>query len=449
MTSSQRAPKHKRNTRIPERNLRLETLPVESLKSLPGNARAASRKQINKVASGIEAVGFLNPILVDDQGNIICGQVRKRAALQLGMKEVPVVRASGMTNVEKRAYRLMENRLGELGEWDDDALASEFQYLIDEGFEVELTGFDTSEIDRALASLSGDGEEQVELPSGRETVITRLGDVWEVGVHRIICGDSTDEDVCRRLFQGERAQMVFTDPPYNMEVVGNVAGIRTKAYREFSMASGEMSPLEYVAFLERSMRSIVSVSEPGAVVYFCMDWRHIREVITAAAAVGLEHKQLCVWTKTNAGMGSFYRSQHELVFVFKLPGAEHINNFGLGQKGRNRTNVWTYAGANGFRKGRSADLADHPTVKPTAMVMDAARDCSKRNGIIFDGFAGSGTTLVAAERTGRRGYGIEIDPAYVDVIIRRLERETGLEAMHESGETFGEIAAQRVAREVA
>ncbi len=438
-----------RPTSVPARALELQYLAPGTLKVLPGHARQVSNKHVRKVADSIAALGFLHPVLVDDNGSIICGAVRTRASQQLGMATIPVLRASGMSEVEKRAYRLAENRLGELGEWDDDALAAEFQHLIEEGFEVELTGFDTAEIDRALAGLSGDAEERVELPIDGEPAVTRTGDLWAIGPHRIICGDSSDEVSCRRLFDGEQAQMVFTDPPYNVEIAGNVAGIRTKGYREFAMASGEMSSTEYEGFLRRHLARIAAFSQPGAIVYVCMDWRHVAELTAAAVAGGYEHKQLCVWMKTNAGMGSFYRSQHELVFVFKVPGAEHINNFGLGQKGRIRTNVWTYAGANGFRKGRSADLADHPTVKPTPMVMDAIRDCSKRNGIIFDGFAGSGTTLVAAERTGRRGFGVEIDPGYVDVILRRLEAETGLEAIHENGETFAEIAAQRLVKEAA
>ncbi len=433
---------------VPARELRLENVPTGDLKALPGHARISSQKQIRKIRALISELGFLNPMLADDSKNIICGHNRLKAAQQLGMKEVPVLRVSGLTPTQLRAYRIAENRLGELGEWDDDLLAEEFEFLLGEGFDVELTGFDMSEVDALLTRQTGPGVEEVELP-GDGPIISRIGDAWEVAGHRLICGDSRDPSVYQRLMQGERAQMVFTDPPYNVQVGGNVAGIRTNKHREFGMGSGEMTPVQFTELLRSSLGAMASACSPGAIIFACMDWRHVGEMLAAGAAVGLEHKQLIVWTKTNWGMGSFYRSQHELIFVFKVPGAEHINNFGLGMKGRCRTNVWTYAGANGFRKGRSADLADHPTVKPTAMVADAIKDCSKRRGIILDGFVGSGTSLVAAERTGRRGFGIEIDPAFVDVALRRLEEETGQEPVHESGATFSEIAAGRLEKEAA
>ncbi len=203
------------------------------------------------------------------------------------------------------------------------------------------------------------------------------------------------------------------------------------------MASGEMTEAEFTSFLSALFANMSSVSADGAIQYVCMDWRHMCEVLHAGRAAYAELKNLCVWNKNNGGMGTFYRSKHELVFVFKLGSGPHINNFGLGEHGRYRTNVWDYAEVNSFRRGRSEELDMHPTVKPVALVMDAIKDCSHRRGIVLDPFGGSGTTLIAAERAGRHARLLEIDPLYVDVIIRRWQRLTGAAAVHaETSESF-------------
>jgi DNA modification methylase len=267
-------------------------------------------------------------------------------------------------------------------------------------------------------------------------------DVWLAGGHRITCGDARDAAVYERLMQQEQAFMAFTDPPYNVRISGHVGGRGRTKHREFAVASGELSSSQFKAFLEQTLGLCAQHSVDGSIHYVCMDWRHSGELLTAGHAVYDELKNICVWVKTNAGQGSFYRSQHELVFVFKNGAAEHLNTFELGQHGRTRTNVWNYAGVNSFRAGRMDELQMHPTVKPTALVVDAMKDCSKRGSIVLDAFLGSGTTLVAAEQIGRRAYGIELDPAYVDVSIERWQRLTKRDAILEGTSlTFDEIRA--------
>jgi hypothetical protein len=311
------------------------------------------------------------------------------------------------------------------------------------------TGFDLPEIDLLIGELSLAANDNdaadavVEVAPG--PAVTRLGDVWSIGSHRLICGDSTKAETYQQLLGDVRAQMVFTDPPYNVPIFGHVGGLGAIQHREFAMASGEMSPAEFTVFLQSVFGHLAAYSVDGAIHFQCMDWRHVSEIMAAGTAAYSELKNICVWAKTNGGMGSLYRSQHEFVFVFKSGTAPHINNVELGKHGRYRTNVWSYAGVNSFG-GDRADLTLHPTVKPVAMVADAIRDCSYRKGIVLDAFVGSGTTLIAAEKTGRRGYGIEIDPAYCDVTIRRLRSVCGLEAVLEAtGRHFGEVEAERAA----
>jgi DNA modification methylase len=352
-----------------------------------------------------------------------------------------------MTEAEKRAYIIADNRLAELAGWDEQLLAIELQFLLDVevDFDVELTGFETADIDRILGGAGvSDEPERVPEPDPEAPVVSRPGDLWAIGRHRIFCGDARDRTSFERLLAGEAAQMVFTDPPYNLPIDGHVSGLGTTRHREFAMASGEMSPAEFTSFLRSVFRNFVAFSIDGAIHFTCMDWRHMREILDASDGIYSELKNLCIWAKTNAGMGSFYRSQHELVFVFKAGRGRHINNFGLGEKGRHRTNLWTYAGANTFRHGRMDDLTAHPTIKPSAMVADAILDCSKRGGVVLDAFAGSGATLIAAERTGRRGRVIEIDPAYVDVCVHRLETETSARGRLADGTEFREVAKARL-----
>jgi DNA modification methylase len=360
------------------------------------------------------------------------------------------VRLEHLTEAQKRAYILADNRLAEKAGWDREILAIEFQHLttIDIDFDVTLTGFEMAEVDLLLGAgqdVEAKADPADAIPEVETCpVVTRLGDIWQIGRHRLICGDSLEAETYDRLLASEKAQMVFTDPPYNVKIDGHVSGLGTAKHREFAFASGEMTEDEFTRFLARVFDNLATYAADGAIHFVCMDWRHQGEVLAAARGTYAELKNLCIWAKTNGGMGSLYRSQHELVFVFKSGNAPHINNVELGKHGRYRTNVWSYAGANAFSATRDDDLAMHPTVKPVALVADAILDCSKRKGLVLDAFGGSGTTLVAAERVGRRGAAIEIDPAYCDVIVRRLAKVCGLTTTLEAtGQSFDEIATTR------
>jgi len=427
--------------------LSITNLPVTVLKPYPGNARTHSAKQISEIATSIKAFGFNNPVLVDKDGTIIAGHGRVAAAKKLGLEVVPCVRLEHLSEAEKRAYILADNKLAEKAGWDRDILAIELQHLadLDLDFDITATGFEMAEIDLLLSDADADHADPAdtvpEVAVG--PAVTQPGDVWQIGRNRLICGDSTMSETYARLLAGERAQMIFTDPPYNVKIDGHVSGLGATKHREFAMASGEMSGAEFTRFLKDVFAQLAGHAVDGAIHFVCMDWRHVGEVLAAATPTYTELKNICVWAKTNGGMGSLYRSQHELVFVYKSGRAPHINNVELGRHGRYRTNVWQYAGANAFSATRDGDLAMHPTVKPVALVADAILDCSRRKGIVLDAFAGSGTTLVAAERTGRRGYGIELDPLYCDVIVRRLATVAGLEAVHAvSGRTFSNLASE-------
>ena len=434
-------------------NLTISHLPVTGLKPYPGNARTHSAKQIAEIATSIKAFGFNNPVLVDKDSTIIAGHGRVAAARKLGLETVPCVRLEHLSEAQKRAYILADNKLAEKAGWDREILAIELQHLadLDLDFDITATGFEMAEIDLLLSDTDADQADPAdavpEVAVG--PAVTQPGDVWQIGGHRLICGDSTRSETYAHLLAGERAQMVFTDPPYNVKIDGHVSGLGATKHREFAMASGEMTEAEFTRFLKAVFVNLTGHAADGAIHFVCMDWRHVGEVLAAATPTYSELKNICVWAKTNGGMGSLYRSQHELVFVLKSGTAPHINNVELGKHGRYRTNVWQYAGANAFSATRDDDLAMHPTVKPVALVADAILDCSRRKGIVLDAFAGSGTTLVAAERTGRRGYGIELDPLYCDVIVRRLATVAGLEAVHvESGRTFDDLAAEREAQVV-
>ncbi|MCH9000697.1 MAG: ParB N-terminal domain-containing protein [Proteobacteria bacterium] len=432
-------------------NRKIEITPVSNLKSRPTNPRTHSKKQIRQIADSIKQFGFNNPILVDRDNTIVAGQGRVEAARLLGIETVPTIPLEDLTEAEIRAYVIADNRLAELAGWNRELLAIELQGLIELelDFDVTVTGFEMAEIDiligeREAAEEEDSADESPEVSDGPP--ITRPGDCWLIGDHRLICGDSTDRDTYVRLLEGAEAQMIFTDPPYNVPIEGHVSGLGKVRHREFAMASGEMSEAEFTAFLATVFRNQADHSADGAIHFVCMDWRHLGEIIAAGKSAYSELKNLCVWAKTNGGMGSLYRSQHELVFVFKAGTAPHINNVELGKYGRYRTNIWSYAGINSFGKDRDAELALHPTVKPVKLVADAILDCSKRGGIVLDAFAGSGTTLIAAEKTGRRGYGIELDPRYCDVIVRRLAAAVKVEATHAAtGKPFAEIEEERTA----
>lgn len=412
-----------------------------------GNARTHSDKQIAQIAASIRTFGFLNPVLIGSDGIVIAGHGRVAAAMQLGLGEVPTIELAHLSDAERRAYVIADNRLAELAGWDRDILTIELQSLADMelDFELEITRFETAELDLLLDGDFGDDDDPGDVvPETLEAApATRLGDVWLLGDHRLICGDAQLSETYAILMQDDQARMVFTDPPYNVKISGHVCGSGAIQHREFAMASGEMDQAGFTRFLAKALTGMRNVSVDGAIHFVCMDWRHIGELQSAGDGIYSELKNLIVWKKSNGGMGTFYRSQHELVFAWKVGTAPHINTFGLGETGRYRTNVWEYPGVNSFGANQK-DLELHPTVKPVALVTDAIKDVTRRGDIVLDGFGGSGTTLIAAERCGRIARLVELDPVYCDVICRRYAALTGNEAvLVETGERFANAALRR------
>jgi DNA modification methylase len=431
--------------------MKIEYAHVQELRPYPNNARTHSRKQVRQIAKSIEKFGFCNPVLIDDAKQIIAGHGRVEAARLLGLAAVPTCRLSHLSEADKRAYVLADNRLAERAGWDKELLAIELQGLIDLNVEVELTGFDMGQIDLILeeayeAKGAASGPEDQVPPRRAGPAITRTGDLWVLGAHRLLCADARDKLAYDQLLEGSKAELVVTDPPYNVPIDGNVCGLGRIRHRDFAMACGEMSEAEFTAFLQTVFERLAENSTDGSIHQLFMDWRHMGEMLGAGRQVYRELKNVCVWNKGNPGMGTFYRSQHELVFVWKSGTAAHVNNFELGQHGRNRTNVWSYPSLAGTNTGRLEQLAMHPTVKPVALLADAIRDCSRRNGLVLDPFCGSGSILIAAERTGRKARGLEIDPIYVDVAVRRWQAYTGKAAvLAGSGESFETTEEQRSA----
>jgi len=422
----------------------IEMVQRASLRPNPKNPRTHSPKQVEQISQSLRRFGFRGALIVTDDGMIVSGNALWEAAGKIGLDDVPVIRVSFLSEAEQRAFALAHNRLAELSEWDEDLLARELEFLFEQDFDFSSIGFELSDLDIGIADRVA-AEPPVELPEEDAIPVSRPGDLWLIGPHRLYCGNARDAGSYEDLLGGELAALVFADAPYNVRIAGNVSGLGRKVHGEFLEGSGEMSIPEYTAFLRGVFRNCARFSVGGSIHYHCMDFRHIREILDAADGIYTMFKQLAVWVKNNAGMGAFYRSQHELVFIFKSGTERHINNFGLGEKGRHRSNVWSYAGVNTFRKGRDTDLESHPTVKPLAMVMDALLDCSNRGDLILDPFSGSGTTLVAAHRTKRRGAAIELDPLYVDTSLRRLAAASGLTPRLSDGRTFDEVAAERAA----
>jgi DNA modification methylase len=429
---------------------KIEILPVGSLRPYPNNARRHSRKQVRQIAESIKRFGFTNPVLVGDQGEIIAGHGRVMAAKELGLATVPTVRLSHLSAEERRAYVLADNKLALNAGWDTEVLSIELQALIDLDFDVTLTGFSLAEVDLALdqardASTTAPDSPADRVPEPPTQAVCRPADLWILGRHRLLCGDVRESQHIARLVGHEKADLVFTDPPYNVPIDGHACGLGSIRHREFAFASGEMTCSQFTDFLTKALSNAASAAKDGAIAFVCMDWRHMRELLDAGEEVFTELKNLCVWNKTNGGMGTFYRSKHELVFVFKVGQSSHTNSFGLGETGRYRTNVWDYPGISSLGANRSDELAMHPTVKPVALVADAIRDCSRRGEIVLDVFGGSGTTMIAAEICGRHARLLEYDPRYCDTIVTRWETYTGKRATLEpDGRSFEEVAAERL-----
>ena len=415
---------------IASRRLTFTYRPPSALRPDPRNARIHPKRQIEQIKSSIVAFGFTNPILADPDLQVIAGHGRLLAAKAMTLAEVPVIEIAGLSEAQKRALRIADNKIALNAGWDLEILQQELMDLsaINVGVDLGLTGFSVGEIDVILQGEDDPDDEQIpEIPISPRT---HLGDIWILGEHRIGCGDARDLEFVRRVV-GVDSQIdaAFMDPPYNVKIGGHA--VAKGSHREFAMASGEMSGVEFQAFLAETLATATAISRDGAIHFICMDWRHVDDVSAVGKSLYGALLNLCVWNKSNAGMGSLYRSKHELVFVYRVGATPHLNNVELGRHGRNRTNVWDYASVNSLKGGRGEDLALHPTVKPTGLVADAIQDVTRRGDLVLDLFLGSGTSLIAAERTGRRFRGIELDPAYVDVAITRWSERTGHEAILE------------------
>ncbi|WP_217906810.1 DNA methyltransferase [Qipengyuania atrilutea] len=419
-----------------------------SLKLYAGNPRKHPEKQIVKLMASISHFGFALPLLVDEDEVIIAGEARAEAAKRLGLAEVPVIVASHWSKAQVRAYRLADNKLGDLSHFDLDELAIELAAIIEmDETPIEILGWETAELDvifEDAGQQQGANDPADEVLSVPVSPAARSGDLWLLGAHRLLCGSSLEAENWARLLDGQTPAMAFSDAPFNVPVTGHVCGLGKTKHAEFAMASGEMSKAQFTGFLTDAIGQMAAPLKDGGVLTLAMDWRHSSEILAAIEANSLTLLNMCVWNKASGGMGSLYRSKHELFWIARKGKTGHTNNVELGKHGRYRTNVWDYAGVNSFGKTRLQDLADHPTVKPLALVADAIRDVTHPGEIVIDGFLGSGTTLLAAERTRRRGCGIEIEPGYIDVAIRRWEKMTGCEAVLASENlTFAEVAKRR------
>lgn len=421
-------------------------LPITDLQPDPCNPRQHSRQQVRAIARSMEAFGFNAPVLIDKDKRIIAGHGRYEAAKLLGYTQIPTLCLAHLSKTQARAYMLADNKLNDRSAWDDPKLAVLLKELSIEIPDLDVIGFEAPEIDFRIQSLdtpgAADAADEFSLPEG--PAVSALGDLWYLNEHRLYCGSALEAATYDAIFDTEKAAAVFTDPPYNVKIDGHVCGSGAIKHREFAMAASEMNSDEFTGFLSQSLTFAGAHSCSGAIIYCCMDWRHIGEMLSAGKTAKCEMINLCVWAKDNGGLGSLYRSRHELVFVYGNGKEPHRNNVQLGRFGRNRTNVWNYPGVGNFgRQGHEKSLKFHPTVKPMAMVADAILNSTKRRDIVLDPFIGSGTTLLAAERTERRCYGIELDPLYVDTAIRRWEKLSGAKASHSNGESFNSIATIR------
>ncbi len=427
---------------------------VDSLKPDARNPRRHSERQIKQIARSIQSFGFNVPVLINSDCTVLAGHGRLLAAQKLGLSQVPVIQLEHLTAEQARAFAIADNRLTENATWDDALLGEIFAELsvLDLDFSLETTGFTMGEIDLRIEGIpSADSKpDAIDQFSSSATgpACTQPSDLWLMGKHRILCGNALEKSSYDILMQRDRAHLVFTDPPYNVPIQGHVSGQGKIRHREFAMASGEMDEAQFTQFLTQTFQHLSYCSHPGSIHFIAMDWRHLSETLAAGKVVYSDLKNICVWAKDKGGMGSLYRSQHELILVFKHGTAAHRNNVELGQYGRNRTNVWNYPGANtaSRQSGEGNLLALHPTVKPVALIADAIMDCSARGEIVVDCFLGSGSTLLAAERVGRVCYGMELDPLYVDTAIRRWQTYTGEPARHATtGRTFDDFQFQRQA----
>ncbi len=425
--------------------LRSERWPLDRLKDADRRTRRTSPAQLERVTRSVSQFGVVKPVIISTEGKIIDGHNLVEVARRMGLAEIECVIIEHLSKEELRLARLALNRIQETGEWDLDELSDEFEELQALDFDLTLSGFGAAEMDllldqgTALAGLD-DG-----VPAKPKAAVSQSGDLWLLEQHRLLCGDALDPANYGLLLAGRQIDCAFSDPPYNIKIEGVVSGLGKKKHKDFAMGVGEMTDDQFRTFLADYLKRCKEHASPGAVIFACMDWRQVDLLMFAGRDAGLLRINKAIWNKGTGGMGSLYRSAYEEVVVFCTEPSSATNNVLLGKTGRNRTNVWTYAGAN--RKGSSAGkaLGDHPTPKPVELVADALLDVTRRGDLVFDPFMGSGTTLIAAEATGRIACGIDLDPGYVDVTIARWQQMTGKQAVHARlGKTFGELSEERL-----
>lgn len=426
------------------RDLSIINIATDQIRVYANNAKEHSEKQIAQIAESIRQFGFNNPILIDENDEIIAGHGRMAAAKVLNLKSVPAIRLCHLSDSQKMAYRLADNKIAENGGWNIELLKLELEKIESncENLDLSATGFDSIELD---VMFNQDKPKEADIRTNavpyiaEDEIVSRPGDVWQIGSHRIICGNSLDEGTFANLMQNERADLILQDPPFNVPVNGHVCGAGKTKHKEFAMANGEMSSDEFTEFLRKNFALCAKYSRPGALHYNFMDWRHVAEITAAGRDIFTDFINMCVWVKSSGGMGSLYRSQHELCFIFRNGKESHTNNVELGRHGRYRTNVWNYAGVNAFGRHKS-DLKLHPTVKPVEMLADAIMDVTRRGDIVLDTFLGSGSTLIAAHKTHRICRGIEYEPLYIDTCIRRFYELFGIDAVNiQTGRTYTEM----------
>jgi len=430
-------------------DVKIKYIKTSALKAYAKNAKNHPEKQIQQIAESIKEFGFNNPILIDENNEIIAGHGRFEAAKIMQLDTVPAIRLSHLNEAQKRAYRLADNKISENGGWNTDLLHLEISELetICNDFDITITGFEDVEIDvmnNPLEKKSAD-KKLNQIPYIPENeIISKIGDIWIMGNHRIICGNSLQPKTFQKLIGDKVADMILQDPPYNVKISGHVCNSGSIKHKEFAMASGEMKSDEFRKFLSSNFALCEQYLKDGGLSYNFMDWRHMGEIMTAGNETYTNLQNMCVWVKSSGGMGSLYRSQHELCFIFKKGKESHTNNVELGKNGRYRTNVWHYAGVNSFGQHKN-DIKLHPTVKPVEMLRDAILDVTKRGDIILDSFLGSGSTLIASEKSGRICYGIEFEPLYIDTTIRRFKELFGIDAIRKSdGKTYPELLSEKL-----
>ncbi|MCX7307058.1 MAG: DNA methyltransferase [Afipia sp.] len=421
----------------------IEKVSLDLLRDYDRGLRVHPRHQRQKITKLLKRYGQVWPILVAPDYTIIDGHALRDGLREAGFAQADVLVVADQSPAEINALRLAINRLPSDSRWDHDSLRADFVELLELGFDLDLTGFDAAEIDFTLnldMPSANAADDFAKIPQRQEKAVSQRGDIFQLGRHRIGCGDARDYDFLHLVRMGRPAQVVFIDPPFNVPISGFVSGKGRHRHRNFVEGAGEMSEQVFFDLLCGSLDVLRNSCEPSALIFGCMDGRHILELTAAGKLLNLPLLNICVWTKTNAGMGGLYRNQHELIAVFKAGTLPHQNNVELGRFGRNRSNVWTHAGMSAFGAGRDNLLALHPTVKPVPLIADALRDTTGRGDVVLDTFSGSGSTLIAAEEIGRTCFAVELDPLYVDVSIRRWQATTGHDAVHvASGRRFDDM----------